>query len=69
MAWKEITEPNENTRTFLADAAADVTAVGTAAPDAPVGSVIIVGDDDGDGTAAVYAKLPAGSFSKLFSLG
>ena len=21
MAWKEITEPNENTRTFLADAA------------------------------------------------
>ena len=57
MAWKEITEPNENTRTFLADAAADVTAVGTAAPDAPVGSVIIA---DNSGSTHIFMKFPGG---------
>jgi len=49
---------------FVADEAADVSNVESAYPDAPVGSWILVGDDDG--VAAVYVKYPAGSFLKTF---
>ena len=62
MAWKEITEPNDVVKTYAADEDADVTAIETANPDDPVGSIAIVNND---GETAVYMKFPAGSYAKL----
>ena len=62
MAWKEITEPNDVVKTYAADEDADVTAIETANPDDPVGSIAIVNND---GATAVYMKFPAGSYAKL----
>ena len=63
MAWKEITEPTETARTFAADEDADVAAIETAHPDAPVGSLIFAGNE---GTPRIYFKFPSGSFYKIF---
>lgn len=62
MAWKEITEPNDVVKTYAADEDADVTAIETAHPDAPVGSRVFV---DNSGSTKIYMKFPAGSFSEL----
>lgn len=64
MAWKEITEPNDVVKTYAADEDADVTAIETAHPDDPKGSIVIVNNA---GATAVYMKFPAGSYAKLGS--
>lgn len=63
MAWKEITEPNDVVKTYAADEDADVTAIETANPNDPVGSIAIVNND---GATAVYMRFPAG-YAKLGS--
>ena len=49
---------------IIADEHADVALAEAAFPEAPVGSCILVADDDGSGGSAVYLKAPAGSFVK-----
>lgn len=61
MAWKEITEPNDVVKTYVADEDADVSDIETANPDDPEGSKIIAANS---GSTSVYMKFPAG-YGKL----
>ena len=61
MAWKEITESSDKTRTFAADTDDDVTAIEAAYPKPPIGSIIIVANS---GSPKVYFLFPGG-FSTL----
>ena len=63
MAYWEITEPTETAQSFAADEDADVAAIETAYPDAPVGSLIVAGNG---GTPRIYFKFPSGSFYKIY---
>lgn len=64
MAWKEITEPNDVAKSYAADEDEDVTAIETANPDDPVGSIVIANNS---GATAVYMKFPSGHYAKLGS--
>ena len=61
--YVEITEPKDKARTWAADSDSDVSAIETAEPNAPIGSLIIAGNS---GDPRIYFKFPSGDFYKIF---
>ena len=61
MAWKEITEPNDTTRTFAADSDSDVASIEAAFEHIPVGSIVIAANS---GSPTICFMFPGG-FSPL----
>lgn len=59
MAYQRIYDRFATEWTFVADGDDDVTDIEANEPDAPVGSIVLVGE-----SSAAYIKFPAGSFIK-----